>query len=161
MRLRLVEEEDVGPADEARRQRRELPLPSRELRGGGLQRRRLEPEVQEQGPDLPLQAGPPDGDPSVEQLLLATEDPLHPREVTRQVGVGQLRLDGPEGGVDLGDLGPGLQDRPEGCSAIADNLLGEVGGHRFLAPSEVAAVDGLEAAQDAEEGGLAGPVRPD
>ena len=128
MGLGLVEQQQVGLADQARGQRHELALAAREQSGRPLEVVPGEPERGEEAPGLPREAGAARRHPAVEQVLLPGEHPGHPVEVRHDLGARQLGLDGAHRGVELGDVRARRQDGLLRRALVA--LRGSVRGRR-------------------------------
>ncbi len=161
MGLGLVEQQQVGLADQAGRERDELALAAGERPGGQRQVIVVETEGVEGGARLTREAGAARFHPPIEQDLLPREHPIHAGQVADDLRTPELGLHGPHLGVERGDVGTsgehGLFRRP----VVAVGMLLEVGDGEILAPDHLAAGRRFATFQDAEECRFARAVRPD
>jgi hypothetical protein len=161
VRLRLVEQERVWPADETGGQRHHLALPPGQVGRGRGEGPLLQPQAHQERPDLTVETGSPHADPSLEQLFLPAQHPLHPSEVAGQRRRCQLGLTRSKLCVEIRHLRPGLEHRADRVALVPLHLLGQVGRHTALPVGEQPAFEGLQAGQHSKERGLPGAVRAD
>ena len=161
MRLRLVQEEHVGIPDQASRQGRQLPLAARELGGRPGDVGVGQPELAEDRAGASVDGVPVQLLEAGEQPLLPAQDARHAVEIGVHLWLGQLPRAGFQLAFDLGDLGPCLQHDLERGAGIGGDELRQVGGGQVTPPHRRRRVRLLEAAQDAQEGRLAGAVGAD
>ena len=158
VRLGLVEQQHVGAAREAGRERDELALAAAELARRARERGLGEPEVAQVHARLALDAVAAELGPAREQPLLVGERARHRVEVGRERRVGEPPLGGVQLGLGLGDLGPRGEHGRQRRAVVALDLLGQERVHEPAAADDVARVGVLEPGEDPQQRRLAAAV---
>ena len=159
VRLGLVEQEDVGIAQEARRQADELAL------AAGEDTRRLreivvvETDVGEQRAGAALEAGAAGAGPAREHVLLPAQQARDPVEVVALLA--ELPLDLRELVLELREVGPRVAERRCRVAVVAFGLLRQERDDEPAPLRHLAGVGDLLAGEDAKQRRLAAAVRPD
>ena len=161
VRLGLVEEEEIRVADQAGGERGELALSAGERGGRKRQVVVVEAQADEQAPRFSCQPRSTGFHPAIEHRLLFDEDAIHLREVGRDRGPRQLRLDRPELVVERGDVRPPGEHPRLRRPVVALGVLLEVAHGDSAPPDDLALVHVLGATDDPEHRRLAGTVRSD
>src|SRR4051812_20480641 len=161
VRLRLVEQQDVGPEDEARGERDELALAAAQRGHRALEVAVGEAELAQMADRVALEAVGPGRLPLLEQARVALEHALHPVEVARERGVRELRLAAREVGLERREVRPGVADRPAHAALVAADQLREVRDDRAAAQGHRAGVGLVASREQAQERRLAGAVGAD
>ena len=161
VRLRLVEEQDVGPEDEARGERDELALAAAERGCRALEVAVGEAEVAQVADRVALEALGAERLALLEQARVALEHALHPVEVARERGVRELLLAAGEVGLERGEVRPRVADRPAHRALVARDELREMGDDRAAAQGHRAGVGLVGSREQAQQRRLARAVRAD
>jgi hypothetical protein len=161
VRLGLVEEQDVGGEDQARRERDELALAAAERARRTVELAVGEAEVAQVADRFALDPVGPERLALLEHARLALEHALHAVEVGGERGIGELRLDAREVGLHGGEVRPRGADRLADGALVAGHELREVGDDRAAAQGDGAGVGLVAAREQAQERGLPRPVRAD
>ena len=161
MRLRLVEQQDVGLLLEAGREGDELALTTREAAGRQGQLILGEPELEERGTGPAGGARAAGSLEALERLLLAGEHPRHPVEVGDHLGAAELRRELGQLPIELDQIRARVEHRLERRPVVTGRVLVEIGDAGAPATRHLAAVGSLEPGQDLQQGRLAAAVRPD
>ena len=96
MALGLVEEQDVGATHEASSQHRELALSPAQLVHGPVEVVPVEAELRQAPARLAVEAVAAELGEAFDQARVAFEDPLHPAQVARDLGLPEALLAGLE-----------------------------------------------------------------
>ena len=159
MRLRLVEQQHIGIAQQTCSEADELPLPAGEDAGRLGEVVVVQPDVDEERARPRLEAGPTRGGPAVEQLLLPAEQPRHAIEVGARSA--DPLLDGLELPLELIEIRSRRPQGRKGIPRIPFELLREIRDDEPAPLGHLAGVGELVTGEDAEQRRLAAAVRPD
>ena len=162
VRLRLVEQQQVGLADQACGERDELALPAAERRGrqGRDRRRRTRGRRASPSPRRRVPHRPPRTHRSSSACWRMSTRSMRARSVTTS-GTGELDLHGAHLGVERGHVGTRGEHRLLGRAIVTVGVLLEVGDHEILAAHDLAGRRQLVPLQQPQQRGLAGAVGSD
>ena len=161
MRLRLVEQEDVGILREAGGERDQLPLAARER----IRRQRelvlREPEVEQHRARPALDARPARRLPALDQLLLPAQDAAHAVEIAGERGGRELVGDAVQLPVELVEVRPRRPHRLRRGPLVAQRVLRQERDDDAAPADARAGIRLLEPGEQPQHRGLARAVRPD
>ena len=158
VRLGLVEQQHVGAAGEAGRERDELALPAGELARGHLEQAPVDAERAQVAQRLALGAVAAGVLPAREHALVVGERARHRVEVARQMRVRQPLLGRVQLGLEHGQLRPGGAHGGARVAPVAVDDLRQVREHEPAAADHGPVVGVLEPGDDAQERRLAAAV---
>ena len=159
MRLRLVEQQHVGIAQQARGEPDELALAAGEDAGRLAEVVVVEADLREECSRASFEARAAGGGPALDDLLLAAQQTRQLRHVRALLG--ELRLDLGEVRLELVEVRARCAQRLQRVAVVALELLRQEREHEPAARRDLACVRGLRAREDAEQRRLAAAVRPD
>ncbi len=161
MRLRLVQQQQVGIGHQARRQRRQLALATRQLGGRPVELLLGDPERLQLCAHAPVEGVAVELFELRQQSILTAQHPGHAIHVGVHLRVAQLTRATVELGLDAGQLRTRGGDDLQRSAGVAADQLGKVGAGHVAASHRQVGVGFLQAGQDPQQGRFARPVGAD
>ncbi len=161
VRLRLVEQEQLGVLDDGRRQADELALPAAEHAGRQLQLALIQPDLGQHRPDPALEGRSTGPLVPVQQPRLLRQHGLHARAVVVDRWIGQASVAVRQAVVDLAQVRAGVPQRGGRGAIVAQRVLGQHRQPQAALAGDLPGVGLLVTDRDAQQRRLARAIRPD
>ena len=160
VRLRLVEQEELGSWTRQPTRPMSLRCPPREQLRGEVELPHLEPDAQQHGSRSPLERWSAAALVPLEERRLGRERRVPSPSCRRRRPDRRLRGHGREAGVDLGEVRAGVAHRLERRALVAHRVLEQEREAQPPSAGHAAGIGLVDAGGDPEQCRLARPVRP-